>query len=259
MHFMNCGGSWPALGGVAPPLASFDAISEGGDHDLPDTTVVFGPAPEQATAVRVTAPGGFQRTARTHEGTTDMDGDFYVIEIPRNGLRNAQATWLDEKGRSPGAGMFVPSTIPPWPRPAGATTPALGPDPQALQRLPAAPFATCPVLDAAGCDEPALGPYHRNGDRGRRHRVSGSRPRADADRKAPDHRCERRRARLHHRGGGLLHQTARRARRGRPSRWRRYATRPSGRWPAAPRASGSESPAPPPSTRSGCHRRGDGQ
>jgi hypothetical protein len=91
--------------------ASFDAISEGGGDDLPDTTVVFGPAPEQATAVRVTAPGGFQRTARTHEGTTDMDGDFYVIEIPRNGLRNAQITWLDESGHSPGAGMFVPSTI----------------------------------------------------------------------------------------------------------------------------------------------------
>jgi hypothetical protein len=92
-------------------MPSFDAISHGGGDELPDTTVVFGPAPERATAVRVTAPGGFHRTATTHEGTSDMDGDFYVIELPRKGLRNAQITWLDEHGRPPGPGMYVPSTI----------------------------------------------------------------------------------------------------------------------------------------------------
>jgi hypothetical protein len=92
-------------------LPSFDAISIGGGDDLPDTTVVFGPAPERATAVRVTAGGGFHRTATTREGTDDMEGDFYVIEIPRKGLRNAEITWLDEHGRSPGPGMYVPSTI----------------------------------------------------------------------------------------------------------------------------------------------------
>jgi hypothetical protein len=92
-------------------MPSFDAISEGGGDELPDTTVVFGPAPERATAVRVTAPGGFQRTALTHEGTADMDGDFYVVEIPRKGLRNVEITWLDERGRPPGPGMWVPSTV----------------------------------------------------------------------------------------------------------------------------------------------------
>jgi hypothetical protein len=92
-------------------MASFDAISHGGGDELPGTTVVFGPAPERAAAVRLTAPGGFHRTARTHEGSGGMDGDFYVIEIPRKGLRNAQIAWLDERGRAPGSGMYVPSTI----------------------------------------------------------------------------------------------------------------------------------------------------
>jgi hypothetical protein len=101
------------LSGVAAVcgMPSFDAISHGGGDELPDTTVVFGPAPERATAVRVTAHGGFHQTARTHEGSGGMDGDFYVVEIPRKGLRNAQITWLDEHGRPPGPGMYVPSTI----------------------------------------------------------------------------------------------------------------------------------------------------
>lgn len=104
-------------------LPSFDAISEGGGTELPDTTVVLGPAPERASAVRVTAPGGFSRTATTHEGTDDMEGDFYVIEIPRKGLRNAQITWLDERGRPPGPGMYVPGTLTYGPGPGGPQPP----------------------------------------------------------------------------------------------------------------------------------------
>jgi hypothetical protein len=92
-------------------LSSFDAISHGGGDDLPDTTVVFGPAPERAMAVRVTAGGGFHRIAMTQDGTGVLTGDFYVIEIPRKGLRNAQITWLDERGRAPGSGVYVPSTM----------------------------------------------------------------------------------------------------------------------------------------------------
>jgi hypothetical protein len=101
------------LGGMAAVcgMPSFDAIGEGGGDELPDTTVVFGPAPERATAVQVTAPGGFHRTATTHQGTGDMEGDFYVIELPRTGLRNAEITWLDERGRPPGRGMYVPGTL----------------------------------------------------------------------------------------------------------------------------------------------------
>ena len=90
---------------------SFDAVTIGGGTDLPDTTVVFGPAPERATAVRVSAPGGFRRTAPTHDGGGDMHGDFYVVEIPRRGLVNAEIRWLDAHGRGPHAGMYVPSTV----------------------------------------------------------------------------------------------------------------------------------------------------
>jgi hypothetical protein len=101
------------LGGMSAVcgMGSFDAISEGGGDELPNTTVVFGPAPERATAVRVTAPNHFQRTAPVHDGTSDMEGDFYVIEIPRHGIRNAEITWLDAQGQPPGPAMFVPSTL----------------------------------------------------------------------------------------------------------------------------------------------------
>jgi hypothetical protein len=101
------------LGGMSAVcgVASFDAISEGGGDELPNTTIVFGPAPERAIAVRVTAATGLRRTAPVHDGTSDMEGDFYVIEIPRRGIRNAEITWLDERGRPPGPGMFIPSTV----------------------------------------------------------------------------------------------------------------------------------------------------
>jgi hypothetical protein len=89
---------------------SFDAASLGGGAALPDTTLVYGPSPEEAKAVRVTA-GGFSRTAKTHEGPADVPGNFYVVEIPRKGLRNAVVTWLDAEGHEHQPGIFVPSTI----------------------------------------------------------------------------------------------------------------------------------------------------
>ena len=88
----------------------FDAGSVGGGTDLPNTTLVHGPAPEEATAVRVTAPG-FSRTVKTHDGPDDVRGDFYAIEIPRKGIRNALVNWLDQHGRVPLPGIYVPSTI----------------------------------------------------------------------------------------------------------------------------------------------------
>jgi hypothetical protein len=102
-------------------MGSFDAISHGGGDELPDTTVVFGPAPERAATVRVTAANGFQSTAPVHKGTSDMEGDFYVLEIPRRGVRNAEITWLDDRGQPPGPGMFIPSTLDygPAPKPSG--------------------------------------------------------------------------------------------------------------------------------------------
>jgi hypothetical protein len=104
-------------------MPSFDAVSIGGGDELPDTTVVFGPAPEHASAVRVTAHGGFERIAPTHEGTAGLQRDFYVVEIPRKGLRNAEITWLDERGRPPGPGMYVPSTVVYGPGPKGPQLP----------------------------------------------------------------------------------------------------------------------------------------
>jgi hypothetical protein len=92
-------------------ITSFDAVSIGGGSDLPDTTVVWGPAPNRAAAVRVTAPGGFRRTAAAFDGSSAMGGGFYVIEIPRQGIVNAEVTWLDERGRSKGSGIYVPSTV----------------------------------------------------------------------------------------------------------------------------------------------------
>jgi hypothetical protein len=65
---------------------------------------VHGPAPEQASAVRVTAPGGFSRTAATHDGPASVPGDFYLVEIPRQGTANAVVTWLDGEGTARRAG-----------------------------------------------------------------------------------------------------------------------------------------------------------
>ena len=90
---------------------SFDAASVGGGDALPNTTLVFGPAPEEAEKVRVTAPSGFSHTVATHDGPSDLEGDSYVIAIPRKGLRNALVNWLDEDGRAPLPGIYVPSTI----------------------------------------------------------------------------------------------------------------------------------------------------
>jgi hypothetical protein len=89
---------------------SFDAASVGGGDALPNTTLVFGPAPDAAAKVRVTAPG-YSRTVPTYDGPNDIAGNSYLIEIPRKGLRNAVVTWLDEDGRAPLPGLYVPSTI----------------------------------------------------------------------------------------------------------------------------------------------------
>jgi hypothetical protein len=56
-------------------------------------------------------PLRLRRYAKTRAGTGDMEGDFYVVEIPRKGLRKVQITWLDGRGRAAGAGMYVPGTL----------------------------------------------------------------------------------------------------------------------------------------------------
>ena len=94
-------------GGVVRGL---DALSVGGGSSLPHTTVVFGPAPAEAVAVRADGEGGFHRTAPTHEGRSGLPGDLYVLEIPRR-LRNVTVSWVDSAGRVDRPGVFVPSTI----------------------------------------------------------------------------------------------------------------------------------------------------
>jgi hypothetical protein len=96
-----------SCGGV---IRGLDARSVGGGSSLPHTTVVYGPAPEEAVAVRAAGEGGFRRTAPTHEGRSGLPGDLYVIEIPRR-LDNVTVSWIDSSGRVHGPGVFVPSTI----------------------------------------------------------------------------------------------------------------------------------------------------
>jgi hypothetical protein len=96
-----------SCGGVVRGL---DALSVGGGSSLPQTTVVFGPAPAEAVAVRADGEGGFRRTAPTHEGRSGLPGDLYVLEIPRR-LRNVTVSWVDSAGRVDRPGVFVPSTI----------------------------------------------------------------------------------------------------------------------------------------------------
>jgi len=92
-------------------LGSFDVSTVGGGDELPRTTFVFGPAPEEADAVRVTADAGFSETAATYPGPEDVAGKSYVIEIPRRGVANALVEWLDKDGRAQGPGLSVPSTV----------------------------------------------------------------------------------------------------------------------------------------------------
>jgi hypothetical protein len=102
---------------------SFDAVSVGGGDVLPRTTLVFGPAPEKAARVRVMAPDGFSRTAPTHDGPSDIEGNTYLIQIPRKGVRNALINWLDRNGHAERPSIYVPSTVVYGKRPAGPPRP----------------------------------------------------------------------------------------------------------------------------------------
>lgn len=91
--------------------ASFDVASVGGGDVLPDTRLVFGPAPEEAAKVRVTAPGGFDRIVPTYDGPSTIEGNAYLVQLPRKGLRNALVNWVDKAGHAPLPGLYVPSTV----------------------------------------------------------------------------------------------------------------------------------------------------
>jgi hypothetical protein len=103
-------------------VGDFNAATVGGGDELRDTTVVFGPVPEQSTAVRVTAAAGFSSTTGTLDAPGLMRGKFYVLEIPRTGLRDVRVNWLDGGGKANGPGVYLPSTL-------SHTAPPLGSDP----------------------------------------------------------------------------------------------------------------------------------
>lgn len=91
--------------------STFDALGLGGGDVMPDTTLVFGPVPEQATAIRISAPGGFARSVTDlADGPDDVPGDFYLAEIPR-GLDNVLVHWVTEDGAVKQPGALVESTI----------------------------------------------------------------------------------------------------------------------------------------------------
>ena len=91
---------------------TLDVGSTGGGDDLPDVLLVHGATPEQASAVRISAPGGFSQTAATHEGPATVAGDFFLVEIPRKGTRGAEITWLDQDGRAQAPAVEVPMSGP---------------------------------------------------------------------------------------------------------------------------------------------------
>ena len=87
-------------------------ISEGFDavaSRSPKEFLVYGPAPEEANAVRLTADGGFRREQRTFDGPEGMDGNFYLVVAPGD-LHGAEIAWLDAQGTSTAPPLAVPGT-----------------------------------------------------------------------------------------------------------------------------------------------------
>jgi hypothetical protein len=83
--------------GCAPGSRDFEA----GMWTNPDEPLVYGRAPEQAAAVRVTAADGSERTGQLQEGPPDVRGDFYVVALPA-GVDAREIGWVDTDGRAHG-------------------------------------------------------------------------------------------------------------------------------------------------------------
>jgi hypothetical protein len=61
--------------------------------------LVYGEAPEEAVAVRVTADGGVRIERPTHEGPPGVTGDFYLVPVPPD-LENGRVAWIDRDGKA---------------------------------------------------------------------------------------------------------------------------------------------------------------
>jgi hypothetical protein len=72
--------------------------------------ILWGPAPEQATAVQLFSEGAPVAKAPTYEGPPDFTGDVWVMAVPHT-LREAEVDWIDEAGRQAGTRLDVSSDL----------------------------------------------------------------------------------------------------------------------------------------------------
>jgi hypothetical protein len=75
-----------------------------GEKDWAKEVLVWGRAPERATSVVITAPGGVRIEAATHEGPRRMRGDFYAIPVEPP-LPGARVNWLGPDGEPGSRGI----------------------------------------------------------------------------------------------------------------------------------------------------------
>jgi hypothetical protein len=66
--------------------------------------LVYGRAPEGASAVVLTADGGVRDRMEPFEGPESVAGDFYLFAVPPD-LKNGRVNWLDGKGNEGSRGI----------------------------------------------------------------------------------------------------------------------------------------------------------
>jgi hypothetical protein len=69
------------------------ATSDGRAHEL----LLFGRAPQEAQAIRLTGAGGFERRVEPLEGPPSSPGKYWVITAPPS-LEGGRVAWLDSDG-----------------------------------------------------------------------------------------------------------------------------------------------------------------
>jgi hypothetical protein len=89
-----------------PPMPGFNALAMG-FPSIPatDEWLVYGPAPESATAVELTRDGEVVERVETLEGLEGVEGDFYVMYLPPDLEIDGRMNWLDARGAPGDEGM----------------------------------------------------------------------------------------------------------------------------------------------------------
>jgi hypothetical protein len=72
----------------------------------PREILVYGTAPEPASAVVLTLGSSVRERVEPFEGPPSVTGDFYVMAIPRE-LKNGRVNWLDRNGRPGSRGLAL--------------------------------------------------------------------------------------------------------------------------------------------------------